>query len=216
MPVLNYDSIHDPFVFNADRNTWMAGGGTHSWNGSYQWTFTSPLFINWLAGRSSGNATRQGTATYNQCIAQTVTIPLNNVAYVTLDPNTDGAALTVSVCAGSALPQGDNIFVLAMHRDLGLSPNNPILLRWGNTIGVGQSYNASSGIPVIGFASNYSGTTWTVNHSLNSTDVIVQCQDNSSPKQLIFPQTIEFTSTSTITITFSTSVTGRVQVIKIA
>lgn len=209
MSVINYDYLHDPFVFNADRNTWMSGGGTHTWNASFEWTFTDPLYINWLAGRSTGNATRQGTADYNIINGTTVVIPLDYCAYVTLDPNTDGAVLTVSVCAGASLPQGDNIYVVAIHRDIGLSPLNPLLLRWGNTVPVGQSYNQATGMPTIGFAADYSGSTWTVNHNLNSLDCLFLAKDNNSPRKQIWPQEVEFTNVNTITVTFSSSVTGR-------
>jgi hypothetical protein len=214
MAVIFPDVLKDPFIFNSDRNTWMSGGGTHTWSGTYNWAFTDPIYINWLAGRGLSNATRRGTANYNVVAATTVNIPIDSVAYVTLDPNTDGAALAVTVCAGTALPQGDNVFVLAMHRDLGLSPNNPLLMRWGNAIPVGGSYNATSGFPTFGYANNYAGATWTVNHLLNSTDCVVLCQDNASPRNQIFPQSVAFTNVNTITITFSTSVTGRAVVLK--
>jgi hypothetical protein len=167
-----------------------------------------------MAGRSTGSATRQGTADHNVINAQTVIIPLDYCAYVTLDPNTDGAVLTVTVCSGANLPQGDNIYVLAIHRDIGLSPNNPLMLRWGNSIPMGQSYNQSTGMPTIGFASSYSGSTWTVNHNLNSLDVLVLCKDNGTPANQIWPQNVEFTNVNTVTITYSSSVTGRAVVIK--
>ena len=214
MSVIHADVLKDPFVFNSDRNNWMSGGGLHTWNASYEWTFTTPIYINWLAGRSTGSASRRGTANFNQINATTVTLAVDTCAYVVLDPNTDGSLLTVVVTTGALLPQGDNVFVLAMHRDLGLTPLNPLLLRWGNSIPVGGSYDANVGFPTFGYANNYSGATWTISHSLNSTDCVVCLQDNSTPTNQIWPANIEFTDVNTVTVTFSTSVTGRAVVIK--
>ena len=89
MSVIHADVLKDPFVFNSDRNNWMSGGGIHTWNSSYEWTFTTPIYINWLAGRSTGSASRRGTANFNQINATTVTLAVDTCAYVVLDPNTD-------------------------------------------------------------------------------------------------------------------------------
>jgi len=214
MSVIHADVLKDPFVFNSDRNNWMSGGALHTWNSSYEWTFTDPIYINWFAGRSTGSASRRGTANFNQINATTVTLPINTCAYVVLDPNTDGALLTVNVTTGILLPQGDNIFVLAMHRDLGLGALNPLLLRWGNSIPVGGSYNANAGFPTFGYANNYGGTVWTINHGLNSTDCVVCLQDAATPRNQIWPANIEFTSVNTITVTWSTATGGRAVVMK--
>jgi len=219
MAIVNPDLLKDPFVFNSDRNNWMAGGGVHTWSAdagtTHTWSFTTPLFICWLAGRSTGSASHQGVATYNQVPAQSIPIPLDSVVYVTLDAD-NNATLGITVCAGTALPQSDNIFVLCSHRNVVATPNlNPLMMRWGNSIGPGQSYNATSGFPTLGFAGNYSGVTWTVTHSLSSTDVLVECLDNGTPRNVIWPQNIAITDANNVTITWSSSVTGRVIVMKI-
>lgn len=220
MAVIFPDVLKDPFIFNSDRNTWMSGGGTHTWNSSYNWSFTDPMYINWLAGRGLSNSTRRGTANYNVVAATTVNIPLDSVAYVTLDPNTDASALAVTVCAGTALPQGDNVLVLAMHRNLGYTPNNPLLMRWGNSIAVGGSYNATSGFPTIGYTNTLalSGTTWNVTHNLNSLAVLVMCYDAmTAPANIIWPQSIQVTGVNILVVTWSSppTATGRVVVIKV-
>ena len=220
MAIVHSDLLKDPFVFNSDRNNWMSGGGIHTWSAgvgpTHTWSFTTPIYISWLAGRSTGAASHQGVATFNQIAASAgIPIPLNSIAYVTLDVNSN-ATVGVTVCAGSALPQGDNIFVLCSHRDVGLAANlNPLMMRWGNSIGPGQSYNATSGFPTLGFAGNYSGVTWTITHSLGSTDVLVECLDNGTPRNIIWPQNIAITDLNNVTITWSSAVTGRVIVMKI-
>jgi len=221
MAIVHADLLKDPFVFNSDRNNWMVGGGVLTWSAgagpTHTWTWTQPIYINWLAGRSTGAASNRGTATYNTIPANPVgiPIPINNVAYVTIDAENDGVALGITVCAGTALPQNDNIFVLCSHRDVGLGNQNPLQMRWGNSIATGQSYNASAGFPTLGYANNYTGATWTVNHALSSTDVFVQCLDNGTPRNIIWPQNIAITDANNVTITWSSAVTGRAIIMKI-
>jgi len=223
MAIVNPDLLKDPFVFNSDRNNWMSGGGVHTWSltpgpaPAYirTWTFTTPILVSWLAGRSTGEASHRGTATYNQIAATSIPIPLNYVAYVTIDPENDGATLGITVATGLTLPQNDNIFVLCSYKDVGLGANNPLMMRWGNCIAPGQSYNGTTGFPTLGYANNYTGATWTVNHTLSSTDVFVECLDSATPRNVIFPQNIAITDINTVTVTWSSSVTGRCLVMKI-
>ena len=218
MAIVHADLLKDPFVFNSDRNNWMAGGGVHTWSlaSPHIWSFTTPLYICWLAGRSTGAASHQGVATYNQIPATSVTIPIDNVAYVTIQPDSEGAVLGITVCPGASLPQNDDIFVLCSHRNVGLGTANPLMMRWGNSIGVGQSYNAAAGFPTLGFSGNYGpAVTWTIAHGLSSTDVLVECLDNSTPRNVIWPQNIAITDANNVTITWSSAVTGRVIVMKI-
>lgn len=225
MPIVHADLLKDPFVFNSDRNNWMSGGGVHSWSltpgvaPTYNriWTFTEPIVISWFAGRSTGFASHQGSATYNTIPATAIPMPLDSVAYVTLDPSAN-AALAIQVSTGGTLPSSDNIFVLASYRDIGLVADNPLQMRWGNCIAPGQNYNAAIGTPTIGYSTTFPAQwTWVVNHPLASANVIVQCYHSATtPANQIFPQTIEITDINTVTITWSSAVPGRVVVMKAA
>ena len=210
MGIVNEDSLKYPLIFNSDRNIFMSGGGTHTWNSSYEWEFTDNIYLNWFPGRL------RGSASYNviPSTESPVTIPLGSVAYVTLDNETDAASLTVSVIDGPSLPQGDNIWAVAIHRDIGLSPNNPVRLANGNTIKINGSWTATAGAPVNGFASAYTGTVWTVNHNLGTVDVIVNIVEDGSPAKVVYPLTTEITNANTVTVRFNETVTGRAIVIK--
>lgn len=214
MSLYNAPIPNFPQIFLTDRNIIMSGGGTHTWVSSPStgtWTFNSAIYLNWFAGRL------HGTGNYNTILPQSVVIPLDSVAYVTINPNASGAVpagqLTINVVAGTSLQKGDNLFVLAMHRDLGYG-NNPVTLRNGVSIPNGGSWSATGGGTVTGFAGNYSGTSWAINHALNSTDVSVSIQDNSSPRKLIHPENVFFVDANNASVTFSESVTGRAVIMK--
>ena len=206
MAIIHEDSLRYPEIFRTDRNIVMSGGGVHSWNSSYQWSFTKPIYLNWFAERL------KGTAKYNQVpiTESPVTIPVDNVAYVTIDTTTDGQALSLTVVDGNNLPQGDNIFVLAYHRNISYSPDNPLFLRNGVTIPVGGSWDSKGVTGVTGsYANDYNAQVWTVNHNLGTTDCTVILQDSSTPRQIIWPEKIEYTSINTVTVTFGEVVNGR-------
>ncbi len=60
------------------------------------------------------------------------------------------------------------------------------------------------------FTQSVAATTWTVNHSLDSDELSVTCIDTStSPDTIMIPDTVEFTSTSVVTITFLTPQAGK-------
>ena len=54
---------------------------------------------------------------------------------------------------------------------------------------------------------------WTANHGLNTEDVIVQCTDDSTPKVMVIPEEIEYTTASTVTITFESPYAGEARII---
>jgi len=211
MAIVHENSLRYPEVYNSDRNIFMSGGGKHSWSSAGVWSFDKPIYINWLAGRL------RGTANYNiiQVGQSPVTIPTDSVAYVIIDPTTDGASLNVIVSLGSAIPQNnDNIFVLAIHRDIGEAPNNPLQLANGAFVKVGSSWNSIEGAPVSGFAGNYSGVLWTIAHNLNTLDVMIELRDNSTPPNQIFAHAVEYTDVNTLKAYFTETITGRALVLK--
>lgn len=64
------------------------------------------------------------------------------------------------------------------------------------------------------FSATFSGTTWTVNHNLNTTAVVVQTQNGASPSQVVQPDSITITNANTVTIKFNVSVVaGRATII---
>jgi hypothetical protein len=71
-----------------------------------------------------------------------------------------------------------------------------------------SSYAASVG---INFVQSAPSTTWTINHNLNNQYPLVQTYDSSSAA--IIPASIVGTSTSTVTVTFSTAISGYARVI---
>lgn len=73
---------------------------------------------------------------------------------------------------------------------------------------VTSSYATSVG---INFVQSSSSTTWTINHNLNNKYPLVQIYDSSDAT--IIPQSIVGTSTNTVTITFSTAISGYARVI---
>jgi len=210
MAIIHDDHQIDALIYNSDRNIFMSGGGAISWNASYQMSFTNPIYLNWFANRI------RGAANYNaiDITSSPITIPLDSVVYVTLDDNNDGAILTPVVVAGISLPRSNDIYVIASHRDIGYAPNNPLTLRSGQFIQIGTTWNSSFGAPTTMYAGNYVGQTWTVNHNLGTTDVVITLQDNSSPRQIIYAEDIVFTNTNTVVVTYNELVTGRIIVIK--
>ena len=73
---------------------------------------------------------------------------------------------------------------------------------------VSASYAASVG---INFVQSSPSTTWTINHNLNNQYPLVQTYDSSNA--VIIPASIVGTSTSTVTVTFSTAISGYASVI---
>lgn len=70
------------------------------------------------------------------------------------------------------------------------------------------SYAASVG---INFVQSSPSTTWTITHNLNNKYPLVQTYDSSDA--VIIPASIIGTSTSTVTVTFSTAISGYARVI---
>jgi hypothetical protein len=73
---------------------------------------------------------------------------------------------------------------------------------------ISSSYAASVG---INFVQSSPSTTWTINHNLNNQYPLVQTYDSSSAT--IIPASIVGTSTNTVTVTFSTAISGYARVI---
>lgn len=73
---------------------------------------------------------------------------------------------------------------------------------------VTSSYAASVG---INFVQSSPSTIWTINHNLNNKYPLVQTYDSSD--SVIIPASIVGTSTSTVTVTFSTAISGYARVI---
>ena len=71
-----------------------------------------------------------------------------------------------------------------------------------------SSYAASVG---INFVQSSPSTTWTINHNLNNKYPLVQIYDSSDA--VIIPATIVGTNTNTVTVTFSTAISGYARVI---
>ena len=73
---------------------------------------------------------------------------------------------------------------------------------------VSASYAASVG---VNFVQSSPATTWTINHNLNNQYPLVQTYNSSSAT--IIPASIVGTSTNTVTVTFSTAISGYARVI---
>jgi hypothetical protein len=73
---------------------------------------------------------------------------------------------------------------------------------------ISSSYATSVG---INFIQSSPSTTWTINHNLNNQYPLVQTYDSSNA--VIIPASIVGTSTSTVTVTFSTAISGYARVI---
>lgn len=73
---------------------------------------------------------------------------------------------------------------------------------------ISSSYAASVG---INFVQSSPSTIWTINHNLNNKYPLVQTYDSSDA--VIIPASIVGTSTSTVTVTFSTAISGYARVI---
>jgi len=71
-----------------------------------------------------------------------------------------------------------------------------------------SSYAASVG---INFVQSSPSSTWTINHNLNNKYPLVQIYDSSDA--VIIPATIVGTNTNTVTVTFSTAISGYARVI---
>jgi hypothetical protein len=71
-----------------------------------------------------------------------------------------------------------------------------------------SSYAASVG---INFVQSSPSSTWTINHNLNNKYPLVQIYDSSDA--VIIPATIVGTNTNTVTVTFSTAISGYARVV---
>ena len=80
---------------------------------------------------------------------------------------------------------------------------------------IGQTMTVTAGntIPRCFAATFGAATTWTVTHSLNSSDVVVGVYDASTPRNLMIPDNIAITSANVVTITFNTNEAGRAVVV---
>jgi hypothetical protein len=70
------------------------------------------------------------------------------------------------------------------------------------------SYASSVG---VNFVQSSPATTWTINHNLNNQYPLVQTYNSSSAT--IIPQSIVGTSINTVTVTFSTAISGYARVV---
>jgi len=212
MPIIHDDHQKDGYIYNSDRNIQLFLGpnglvsGEICWNSAFQMTWSGPIYLSWFAERL------WGTAKFNVISAASspVVIPLDCVMYVMVDPDTDGQVLTPIVVAGSALPHGDNVFVIASHKDIGLTPNNPLILKNNVSIPMGTCWSQTMDLTTGWWASDFNSQVWSCNHNLGTTDVDIVIQDASSPRQQIWPEKIEMTDFNNVTVTFGEVVAGRI------
>lgn len=78
----------------------------------------------------------------------------------------------------------------------------------GQTMTIGTTFDN-------GFATCYEesfspATTWVATHNFGTEAVIVNTQNNSSPKLMILPDRIQITDTNTVTVTWNTAQAGRI------
>jgi hypothetical protein len=179
--------------------------GEIGWNLAYQMSWSGPIFLSWFAERL------WGSANYNiiQAAASPVTIPVDCVMYVMVDPDTDGQSLTPIVVNGASLPHGDNVFVIASHKDIGLTPNNPLTLRNGVSIPIGTYWAQTMGLTNGWWGGDFNAQIWNCTHNLASTDVDVVIQDANNPRSQIWPEKIEMIDVNNVRITFGEIVSGR-------
>lgn len=79
---------------------------------------------------------------------------------------------------------------------------------------IGQTMTITPGdVLVRHFAQDYSGTSITVTHNLNTTDVIVSIYDSSAQPLEIIPDKVEVTDANTVTLSFNVPQSGRVVII---
>ena len=196
-----------PSIFNSDRNIVMLSASNNSWdNATGEWVFDNTIFIQLLANRE-GKA-----AEYNQIASATVTLATNEVAYVTLDQENNGAVLTINTALTEDLPNDEDTFVIAMR--CSNLPTEPLLLRNGIMVQDDSGYNQTTG-KRNSFANFYSGVTWTVSHNLKTQDVILVCKDTTvTPHRKVEPEIIEYDDNNTVVATFNESVTGKAVVFK--
>ena len=193
-----------PDIYNPDRNIFILWGGDHTWNNTTGvWNFDNTCYIQWLAERY------RGSAVYNQINAQSVTLNTNQVAYATIDVDSN-SVLNVSVANGVDAPKGDNIIILALR--CSYLPGDPLLLRGGVYVNDQGSYSLRGN--KTQYVGNYTGVTWNVNHNLRSEDVIVELKDGSTPSKRVFPETVEYVDEDNVTVTFNDVVTGKAVVLK--
>ena len=207
MPVINPAINLYPSIFNSDRNVAMLSASNHSWDkDTNEWIFDNTIFIKWLANREAY------AAEYNQIASGTVTLNTNEVAYVILDQETDGAVLTIQTCLGIDLPNDNNTYLIAQRcSDL---TNEPLLLRNGIMVQDDSGYNQTTG-KRNSFTNYYSGVTWTVVHNLKDEDVLIVCKDTTTtPHRQVTPEVIEYENENTVIITFNETINGKILVMK--
>ena len=209
MSLLHENTPSYPQIFQSDRNIMLAGGGTHTWTSSGStgtWSWTGDIYLHWFAGRM------HGAAKFNKIAAGSVAIPIGSVAYVIIDPVVYAKVLTVVVADGASIAHSENMFVLAMHSDLGYG-TNPLSLRNGVIIPSGGTWISSGGTSATGVSMAKSGTIWNCAHNLNSTLVFVSIYDASGYQ--VWPESIQIIDSNNIRITYSGSgITGTACIIK--
>jgi hypothetical protein len=169
-------------------------------------SWSGPIYLSWFGERL------WGSANYNviPAAASPISIPVDCVAYVMVDPDTDGQALTPIIVSGPSLPHGDNVVVIASHKDIGLTPNNPIVLRNNVSIPMSTCWSQTMGLETGFWAGDFNASVWNANHNLHSTDVDIVLQDANTPRQQIFPEKIEMIDINNVRITFGQVVAGRI------
>lgn len=211
MSLLHENTPSYPQIFQSDRNIMLSGGGTHTWTSTGStgtWKWSGDIYLNWFAGRL------HGTAKFNKIAANTsgLAIPIGSVAYVVIDPNVYAKVLTVVVADGATIQHSENMFVLAMHSDLGYGAN-PLSLRNGIVIPSGGTWISSGGTTATGVSMAKSGTIWNCAHNLNSSLLSITVFDSSNYQ--VFPESIQIIDDNNVRIIFSGSgITGRACIIK--
>lgn len=211
MPIIHDDHQRDGYIYNSDRNNQMFMGpsgpnaGQICWNSAYQMTWDGPIYLSWFGERL------WGSAKYNQipASASPVVIPVDCVMYVMLDPDTDGQNLTPIVVSGAFLPHGDNVLVIASHKDIGLTPSNPLVLMNNVSIPIDTCWSQTIGLSTGWWAGNFNSQVWNAFHNLHTTDVDIVIQDANNPRQQIVPEKIEMIDIDNVRITFGEVVAGR-------
>jgi len=211
MPIIHDDHQKDGYIYNSDRNIQLFMGpngispGEVCWNSAYQMYWSGPIYLSWFGERL------WGSANYNviPAAASPIVIPVDCVAYVMVDPDTDGQTLTPIIVGGASLPHGDNVIVIASHKDIGLTPNNPLILRNNASIPINTCWSQTMGLETGMWAGDFNAMVWNANHNLHSTDVDIVIQDANTPRQQIFPEKIEMIDIDNVRVTFGQTVAGR-------
>jgi len=207
MPVIHPAVNLFPSIFNSDRNIIMLSSSNHTWDKDTGiWTWDNIIYIDLMANREAG------LAEYNQIASGSVTINASEVAYVTLDQDTNGAVLTIQTAPQANLPNDKDTYVIAMR--CSNIPTEPLLLNNGIMVRDDSGYNQTTG-KRNAFKNFYSGVTWTVVHNLKDADVVIVCKDTTvTPNRQVTPEIIEFQDSNTVVVTFNESVTGKAIVMK--